>query len=105
MVNVNISDHDIDLARQEGLKAMDSIRAIAARYLPTRERVEIDLSTGWSIVVPKNFSDRTADGSPAQCAHIEIIDSGLGLHWPQLDEDWYVPSVIESLVANQLLAA
>lgn len=105
MVNLIITDQDIELARQEGLKAASSIHAIAARYLPSRERIQIDLSTGWSILVPKNFSGRIADASSIQCANIQITDSGLGLHWPLLDEDWYVPAVIESLSTNQLRAA
>jgi Protein of unknown function (DUF2442) len=101
MVNLNISDHDIDRARIDGLKAMDSIRAVAARYHPNRLGIEIDLSTGCLVLVPKNFSGRIAAASHADCDKIEILDSGLGLHWPALDEDWYVLSVLESMTANQ----
>jgi Protein of unknown function (DUF2442) len=101
----SITDGDIDSARQQGLKAMDALRAIAARYLPNRGRIEIDLSTGWSVLVPKDFSDRIAHATTAQCSDIHITDSGLGLHWPLLDEDWYVPAVIDSLTVNHMSAA
>jgi hypothetical protein len=105
MVNFNVTDHDIELARKEGQKAANAVHAIAARYLPNRERIEIDLSTGWSVLVPKTFSHRTADANAIQCANIQITDSGLGLHWPLIDEDWYVPAVIESLSTSQFQAA
>jgi hypothetical protein len=105
MVKVNISDQDIDLARREGSKAMELIRAVAARYHANRLGIEIDLSSGWSVLVPKNFSHRTAAASDADCATIQILDSGLGLHWPKLDEDWYVPSVIDSMIAHHKHAA
>ncbi len=39
--------------------------------------------------------------SPQDCERIEIVDSGLGLHWPAIGEDWYVPAVIETMaIAN-----
>jgi hypothetical protein len=76
-------------------------RAVAARYLADRQRIEIDLNTGWSIQVPRNFSVLTAQADAAACAQIEITDSGLGLHWPQLDDDWYIPAVVEALAMHK----
>ena len=39
--------------------------------------------------------------SPQDCEQIEIVDAGLGLHWPAIDEDWYVPTAIETMaIAN-----
>ena len=70
---------------------------MAARYLPARDRIEIDLASGWSIQVPRSFSARLATASLQDCEQVEIVDSGLGLHWPAIDEDWYVPAVIETL--------
>ncbi|MCU0924138.1 MAG: DUF2442 domain-containing protein [Burkholderiaceae bacterium] len=73
----------IALARAVGERSLRAPRAVAARYLPARDRVEIDLASGWSVQVPRSFSARLAQA--------------LGLHWPAIDEDWYVPAVIESL--------
>ncbi len=87
----------IAAARAAGELSLQAPRAVAARYLPLRDRVEIDLASGWSVQVPRSFSPRLAAASMQDCERIDIVDSGLGLHWPALDEDWYVPAVIETL--------
>ena len=102
MVNsIDISDETIERARRTGAESLSGPRAVAARYLADRQRIEIDLSSGWSIQVPRSFSALTAKADAAACAKIEITDSGLGLHWPLLDDDWYVPAVVEALAMHQ----
>lgn len=90
-------DSQIAAARVAGECGMQAPRAVAARYVLARDRVEIDLISGWSVQVPRSFSARLATASVQECEQIEIVDAGLGLHWPELDEDWYVPAVIEAL--------
>lgn len=92
-----ISDAQIAAARAAGTRSLKGPRAIAARYLPGRDRIEIDLASGWSVQVPRSFSARLAAASAQDCEQVEIVDSGLGLHWPAIDEDWYVPAVIDTL--------
>lgn len=98
---IDISDEMIMRARRAGAESLNGPRAVAARYLADRQRIEIDLSSGWSIQVPRSFSALTANADAAACAQIEITDSGLGLHWPLLDDDWYVPAVVEALAMHQ----
>ena len=95
-----VDDTKIDAARARGEASLQAPRAIAARYLPARDRIEIDLASGWSVQVPRSFSPRLAGASVQDCADVEIVDSGLGLHWPAVDEDWFVPSVIETLAVQ-----
>jgi hypothetical protein len=90
----------IAAARETGALALHLPRAAAVRYLEQSDRIEIDLVSGWSLQVPRWFSPRLLRGSADDWAHIELTDSGLGLHWPTLDEDWYVSAVIESLTAQ-----
>lgn len=92
-----LSDAQIAAARAAGDTALTGPRAVAARYLPERDRVEIDLASGWSVQVPRSFLPRLAAAAPEVCAQLEVIDGGLGLHWRALDEDWFVPAVIESV--------
>ena len=93
----NTDSAQIAAARVTGKNSLLAPRAVAARYLPARDRVEIDLASGWSVQVPRSFSARLATASVRDFARVEIVDSGLGLHWPSIDEDWYVPAVIEAL--------
>lgn len=94
---VDLKDTEIMAARRRGEERLAGPRAVSARYIVERDRFEIDLTTGWSIQVPRSFSPRTASAAPQDCSSIEIIDDGLSLHWPTLDEDWFVPAVIEAL--------
>ena len=99
--SINLSDETIERARRAGADLLKAPRAVAVRYLADRQRIEIDLSSGWSIQVPRSFSVLTAKADAAACFQIEITDSGLGLHWPLLDDDWFVPSVVEALAMQQ----
>lgn len=47
---------------------------------------------------PSRLTEGLAGASPNDLAIIEIAPSGLGLHWPKLDANLYVPS----LLAGQL---
>ncbi|HMO45649.1 MAG TPA: DUF2442 domain-containing protein [Rubrivivax sp.] len=92
-----LDDAQIAAARTAGVRTLTAARAVAARYLEIKDRIEIDLASGWSVQVPRSFSPRLAAAPTGDCEHIEIVDFGLGLHWPAVDEDWYVPAVIETL--------
>lgn len=92
-----VDDAQIAAARAAGERSLQTPRAVAARYLVERDRVEIDLDSGWSVQVPRTFSPRLAAASLSDCEQVEIVDFGLGLHWPAIDEDWYLPAVIETL--------
>jgi hypothetical protein len=41
------------------------------------------------------------DASPAQLSQIEITPSGFGLHFPKLDADLYVPSLLEGTLGSR----
>lgn len=90
-------DAQIAAARAAGQLGLRASRAVAARYLAARDRVEIDLASGWSVQVPRTFSAKLAAASAPDCGQVDIVDGGLGLHWPLIDEDWFVPAVIEAL--------
>lgn len=72
--------------------------AVAARYDRRTSRVVVKLNTDVQISFPVRLAEGLADASPDDLAAIEISPSGLGLHWPKLDADLYVPG----LLAGQL---
>ncbi len=85
--------------------------AIAARYDRRRSRVVVTLNTDVQISFPPRLAQGLAEASPDDLAAIEITPSGLGLHWPRLDADLYVPGLLagqfggKSGLAAQLGAA
>ncbi len=45
------------------------------------------LADGRTISVPLAWSWRLSDATPEQRQHFEIIGTGQGVHWPDIDED------------------
>jgi hypothetical protein len=76
-------------------------KAIAARYDRRDGRIVIDLSSDISVA----FKPRNAQGlehaNASQLSKIEISPSGLGLRFPALDADLYLPSLLEGFLGSK----
>ena len=44
-------------------------------------------------------------GTPSQLKQIEIVGGGIGLHWPELDADLYVPALLQGIYGTKLWMA
>ena len=53
----------------------------------TDDQISVTLADGRTIGVPLVWSWRLARATPQQRQHFEIIGSGQGIHWPDVDED------------------
>jgi hypothetical protein len=53
----------------------------------TSDAIVADLADGRIISVPLAWSWRLANATPAQRRRFEIIGTGEGVHWPEIDED------------------
>jgi hypothetical protein len=53
----------------------------------TDEEIIAHLIDGRTISVPLAWSWRLSEATPEQRAHYELIGDGLGIHWPDIDED------------------
>ena len=53
----------------------------------TDDSIAAELADGRTISVPLAWSWRLSEATPAQRSNFEIIGSGLGVHWPDIDED------------------
>ena len=75
--------------------------AIAARYDRRIGRVVVALSSGLEIAFKPHDAQGLENARPAQLAGIEISPSGLGLHFPQLDADLYLPALLEGFLGSR----
>ncbi len=75
--------------------------ATAAHYDRGRGRVVIRLSTGLELMFPPHDAQGLEQATPAQLDPIEISPSGLGLHFPKLDADLYLPALLEGLLGSK----
>jgi hypothetical protein len=53
----------------------------------TDDEIRAKLADGRSISVPLVWSWRLAEATPEQRQNYEIIGTGQGVHWPDVDED------------------
>ena len=53
----------------------------------TEDLITAHLADGRTISVPLAWSWRLSDATPEQRQHFEIIGTGQGVHWPDIDED------------------
>lgn len=74
--------------------------AIAAYYDYRLVRIVIELNSGLLVAFRPQDAQGLEQASPEQLATIEISPSGLGLHFPAIDADIYVPSLLEGTLAH-----
>ncbi|GGB43775.1 hypothetical protein GCM10011380_36500 [Sphingomonas metalli] len=86
-------------ARMEAIRAAG--HAVSARYDRRRARVVVALNTGVELTFPTQIAEGLADASPDSLADIEISPAGLGLHWPKLDADLYVPALLQGVFGSK----
>jgi hypothetical protein len=67
----------------------------------TDEEIIAGLIDGRTISVPLAWSWRLSDATPEQRANFEIIGDGLGVHWPDIDEDISVEGMLRGVPAKR----
>lgn len=95
---------DIDVRRAEKrMQARLKVqpRAISARFDRRGARVVVGLSNGLDLGVPVELAQGLAGAKATDLADIEISPSGLGLHWPRLDADLYLPALMEGVFGTR----
>jgi hypothetical protein len=98
---VDISDTTIQQAEQRMQDRLASgPHAVAARYDRRVSRIVVSLSNGLELAFPPHLGEGLANTKPADLAVIEISPTGLGLHWPRLDADLYLPALLEGVFGS-----
>lgn len=71
-----------------------------AFYDPEADRVVVGLSTGVELAFPPRLAEGLASASVEDLSLIEVSPSGLGLHWPRLDADLYMPALLQGVLGS-----
>jgi hypothetical protein len=87
-------------ARMKALQA-STPAATSAYYDRKSGNIIVKLSTGIGIFFSPKDAQGLEDASPAQLSEITISPSGFGLHFPKLDEDLYVPALLEGFLGSR----
>jgi hypothetical protein len=65
----------------------------------TEDALVAQLADGRTISVPLAWSWRLANATPAQRQRFEIIGTGEGVHWPEVDEDISARGMLQGIPA------
>jgi len=67
-------------------------RARSVEFIP--DAFVVHLQDGRSLTVPIEWFPRLRDATPEQRNRWELLGPGLGIHWPDLDEDISVAGLL-----------
>ena len=68
--------------------------ASAQKVTITEDSLRVDLSDGRTVSVPLIWYPRLVHGRPKERNNWRLIADGQGIHWPDLDEDLSVESIV-----------
>jgi Protein of unknown function (DUF2442) len=75
--------------------------AAAKKVRVTDQALIVELTDGRAVSVPLEWYPRLAEGSPAERRRWELIGPGVGVHWPDLDEDISVEGLLRGLPSGE----
>lgn len=95
------TEQDFGSAADRMSAVRDRGYAKKAKYDRRRRRVVVSLNNGVEIAFPPHLAEGLDGASDAELSEIEITPAGLGLHWPKLDADVYVPALMNGIFGSK----
>jgi hypothetical protein len=74
---------------------------MSARYDRKTGRVVVDLVNGCTFAFPAQFVQDLQGASHDDLANVVVDGLGFDLHWPALDADLYVPSLVAGIFGTR----
>lgn len=96
-----VSETEFKQAQARAAAKCQAGHAVAAHYDRITARVVVDLDNGVQLAFPVRLAEGLSGASPEDLADIEISPAGLGLHWPKLDADVYVPALLQGVFGSK----
>ncbi|SHI18752.1 DUF2442 domain-containing protein [Pollutimonas bauzanensis] len=99
---MDITEATIKAANQRAATAKAAIpSAISIRYDVETARIVILLESGLELAFPLSDVQGLEHARPIDLADVEITPSGLGIHFPRLDADIYLPALLEGFLGTE----
>ena len=92
---------EFEAARIRGRARLEGPRAESAHYDAGRNRIVIRLTSGVEIGFAPQHAQGLQNASPEDLRMIEVEELGLGIHFPRLDADLYVPALLEGMLGSK----
>lgn len=76
-------------------------RVVNARYDRATRRVVLSLSSNVDLSFSPKDAQCLENARPSHLERVEITPSGLGIHFPKLDADLYLPGLLEGMLGSR----
>lgn len=63
------------------------------------DELRVQLADGRRLSVPLSWFPRLQNANPHQRSHFELLGGGVGIHWPDLDEDLSIAGLLRGALA------
>jgi hypothetical protein len=99
---MTVTDDAFDKANQRGAAKQAAYPAVVSvRYDKRVSRIIIALASGLELAFSPKHAQGLENAGPAELADAEITPSGLGVHFPHLDADLYLPALLEGFLGSK----
>ena len=72
--------------------ALEPVAAVRVRV--TDDELAVELADGRAVSVPLGWYPRLVHATPEERAGWQLVGGGFGIHWPEVDEDVSVESLL-----------
>ena len=99
---MTISDAEYEAANKVGAKMMKRGPIVVfAAYDAASRTLLMTFANGTALTTPVDNIQALADADDNDLALVEIASLGLGLHWPRLAADVWVPDLLEGVIGTR----
>ena len=99
---MGLSDDTLAMAnRHAAAKKAAYPAVVSVRYDRRVARIVIALASGLELAFSPKHAQGLENARPADLADAEITPSGLGVHFPRLDADLYIPALLEGFLGSK----
>lgn len=99
---MDITDEAFEAANRRARTKKAAFPAVVSvRYDRRVGRVVIALASGLELAFSPKHAQGLENAHPADLMEAEISPSGLGVHFPRLDADLYIPGLLEGFLGSK----
>jgi hypothetical protein len=99
---MEISPEDVEAANRRAQEASSAFPvAVAVRYDRRISRIVITLSSGLDLAFSPHDAQGLEHARPADLQDAQLSPSGMGVHFPRLDADLYIPALLEGFLGSR----
>ena len=93
---------EFERATQRGKRQQKSLpRVLSVHYDRKTGLLAIHLSSRLIVAFSPEDAQGLEHARPSQLQNVEISPSGLGIHFPELDADLYIPGLLEGFLGSR----